>query len=160
MTGRERAVRGDAEARAPDPGRAVEHSVPQVDAARRAGGAVEVVPVDRHRRRAGGHPTLEARERLLPEQLVVRERGRERVQLAVGLRRRHDVEDDRAARREVHLSGVGHAGQQERCRHRLLGGAPGRRGGDQGPANRRKRDADEKLPQQQHDPRARVALAA
>ena len=34
-----------------------------------------------------------------------------------------------------------------------------RRGGDQGHADRRNRDADEKLPQQ-HDPPPRVALAA
>ena len=112
-TGRERAVSGDAEARTPACRRAVEHAVLHVDPARRAGGVVEVVAVDRHSRRVAGHPLLEARERLLAAQLVVGEGGGERVDLAVGLRRRHDVEDDRAARREVHFARVGHARQQE-----------------------------------------------
>ena len=40
---------------------------------------------------------------------------------------------------------------------RLLVGASGRRGGDRGHAERHKHGADEELPQQQHDPRARVA---
>ena len=156
--GRERAVRGDAEARAPGRGLALEHTALQVDPARRPGRLVEVVAVDRHRRRAAGHPLLEVREGFLAAQLAVRERRRERVDLAVGLRHRHDVEDDRAARREVHLARVGHAGQQERARDRARAGAPDRGRADRCPDDRRQRDADEKLPQQEHDPRPRVAL--
>ena len=93
----------------------------------------------------------------LPRRTVVRERRGERVDLAVGLRRRHDVEHDRSARREVDLARVRHTRQQERRRDGVGTRAPGRRRSDRSGDDRRERDADEELTQQHHDPRARVA---
>ena len=144
----ERAVGRDDEARAGRDRCRVERPVLHDDARRRAVPGEEVaVDADDGRERAV--VLLDAGERLSPEERPVRERGAERVQRAVRLRRCDDIEDDGAARGELHLALVRDVGHERLLRNGLLRRSAMRSVG--GAGERADRDSsDEQL--EKHDP--------
>ncbi len=81
---------------------------------------------------------LDVGEPLGPGDRIVGERRRKRVERAVRLRRGDDVEDDRAARRELHLALIRHARHEQLLRDDLARGTArgagryGERSGDRG----------------------------
>src|SRR5206468_3166972 len=94
LRGLERPVGGDPEARPAGVRRVLEHAPLLEDAVRLTVGA-EVVAVESDSRCTGVEARLHRRELRGADEPAIRENGRERVDGAVGLRSRHDVENDR-----------------------------------------------------------------
>jgi hypothetical protein len=143
-------VADNAEARARRHGSRVERAAAHDDAGR---GAVDAEEVAVHSDDGGGSARvlLDAGERLRPEEGTVCEPGPERVQRAVRLRCGDDVEHDGAARRELHLALVGHAGHEQLLRDDLLFRGVARSVGGHG---ERPGDGDEDEQLAEHDPAA------